>query len=391
MRKSVVVRAPLLSASGYGCHSRDVFRWLLKQDVDLQTQIVPWGVTSWYINESDLGGLVGEIMSRSVGFELPVKPDVSFQLQLPNEWDPNLAKVNVGLSAFVETDICNPQWIESCSKMSQVVVPSRHVKETVDRTGTVPTPLKVIPESFMDEVFRTDHSLTLEGVDTSFNFLVVGQITGNSPENDRKNTYQTIKWLCEVFRDDPSVGVIVKTNSGTSTTIDRGLTAGNIKSLVKQVRKGNFPKVYLVHGNMTEREIASLYRRPDVKAMVNLTRGEGYGLPLLEAAASDLPVIATNWSGHLDFLSCGKFIPVNYDLKEIPASRVDGQIFVKGSRWAEAQEADFKKKVKKFRDSPDTPKSWARDMGKVVREKYFRESIERIYTETLGHFCSTKS
>jgi glycosyltransferase involved in cell wall biosynthesis len=348
-------------------------------------------VTSWYINESDLGGLVGEIMSRSVGFDLPTKPDVSFQLQLPNEWDPDLARVNVGLSAFVETDICNPHWIECCSKMDQVIVPSRHVKETVDRTGTVSPSLKVIPESFMDEVFLPEHSLTLEGVTTSFNFLVVGQITGNSPENDRKNTYQTIKWLCESFKDDPTVGIIVKTNSGTSTTIDRGLTAGNIKSLVKSVRKGPFPRVYLIHGNMTEGEVASLYRRPDVKALVNLTRGEGYGLPLLEAAASDLPVIATNWSGHLDFLSCGKFIPVNYELKEIPASRVDGQIFMKGSRWAEVIEADFKKKIKKFRDSPDIPKGWARDMGKVIRERYSRESIDRIYTETLGHLCNSRS
>ena len=81
--KSVVIRAPLLSYSGYGTHARQVFRWLLTKDVEVYTQVVPWGATSWMINPDYEDGLIGEIMKRSVQFKQ--KPDVSFQVQLPNE------------------------------------------------------------------------------------------------------------------------------------------------------------------------------------------------------------------------------------------------------------------------------------------------------------------
>jgi glycosyltransferase involved in cell wall biosynthesis len=294
-----------------------------------------------------------------------------------------LGHANVGVSAFVETDICNPNWIECANKMDHIVVPSQHVKETIERTGTVQKPLSVIPEAFMDAVLAP-RTLDIT-FDTKFNFLIVGQLTGNNLFNDRKNIFNTIKWICEAFKNDPEVGIIVKTNSGTGTTLDRMATTNQLRSIVSNVRKGSGPNVYLIHGNMDESEIAGLYRHESVKALVSLTRGEGYGLPLLEAAASDLPVIATNWSGHLDFLNAGRFIPVNYTLNEIHSSRIDNAIFVKGSKWAEASEDDFKRKIKKFRNSYGIPQEWARSLGEKVRKAYASEAVEKIYSQILGH------
>ena len=48
--------------------------------------------------------------------------------------------------------------------------------------------------------------------------------------------------------------------------------------------------------------MANLYAHPKIKAYVSLTHGEGYGLPLFEAAYHGIPIIAPDWSGHLDFL-----------------------------------------------------------------------------------------
>jgi glycosyltransferase involved in cell wall biosynthesis len=112
-----------------------------------------------------------------------------------------------------------------------------------------------------------------------------------------------------------------------------------------------------------------------------LTRGEGFGLPLLEAAASGLPVITTNWSGHLDFMNLGKFIPVDFTLIDIPATRVDNSIFVAGTKWAQPIEADFKKRLTKFKESHITPRQWAEELSVKCQKSFSRTAILDNYAK----------
>lgn len=379
--KSVILRGPVLTQSGYGVHSRQCARWLLgRKDLDVKFMATPWGDTPWIINSDAYDGLAGEIMQRTVQPES--KADVSIQLQLPNEWDTKIGRVNVGITAAVETDKCHPEWIAACNTMDMVIVPSKHARENLTNTGNVTKRLIVIPESYSDACAQSD-SPTLPSFDTPFNFLVFGQLTGNNPNNDRKNILYTIKWLCEAFKDNKDVGIVLKTNVGRNSKIDRSLVKNMMTSLLAEVRHGQFPKLHLVHGDMSEQEVASLYRHPQIKALVALTRGEGYGLPILEAAASGLPVIATGWSGHLDFLSHGKYVSIYYQLQEVHPSRIDNKIFVKGVRWAQPSEEDFKKRVQKFHQSSTIPKEWALDLQKKVLELYSFESICRSYDDAF--------
>ena len=207
--KKVLLRAPLLSISGYGVHSRQIFKWLeSRKDIDLAVNIVQWGDTTWMLNSEMEDGMIGRIMSKSLPME---NPDVTFQVQLPDEWDPNLGKINVGISAWIETDKCNPAWIEASKKMDLLIVPTEFTKNVIENTGDCGVPLEVVGESYNDKITEEDDIFDLD-IDTDFNFLMVGQFTGNDPLNDRKNLFYTIKWLCEEFKDDPSVGIIFKTN-----------------------------------------------------------------------------------------------------------------------------------------------------------------------------------
>lgn len=387
--KRILLRAPMLTSSGYGVHSRQVLRWLLSVKnaqpfgaLSITTQPLNWGNTSWMLNESLEGGLIGEALSLSSDDR--TKHDVSFQVQLPNEWDPTLANFNVGLTAAVESDKCNPGWITAVNNMDVVVVPSEHVAQILKNTGTINTKLIVIPEAFPDEILKKQDLTTQFSFDTSFNFLLVGQFTGNNPYNDRKNLFFTIKWLCEAFADDKDVGIVLKLNSGRASKIDREVTMSIVSRLINEVRKTAFPKIHVVHGAMTNDEIISLYRHPSMKALVSLTRGEGFGLPTLEAAACGLPVIATNWSGHLDFMNLGKFIKIDYDLKPIHKSRVDGKIFMDGSKWAEPSEVDFKKKALKFRTKSDVVFEWARELETKIKESFSQDAINKRYTTVFG-------
>ena len=381
--KTVILRGPVLTQSGYGVHFRQVAKWLLSRpDLDVKFHALPWGDTPWLLNESLHDGLVGKIINRIV--DEKERGDVSFQLQLPNEWDPKIAKYNIGMTAGVETDRCHPDWIKACNSMNRVIVPSKHVVSCFENTGKVTVPIDIVPEAFIDTISkRTEDLPVLPQLSTNFNFLMFGQLTGNNPHNDRKNTFFTLKWLCETFKDDKDVGIVIKTNMGRHTKIDRNVVKGLLNGVLAECRKGPYPKIHFLHGDMNDNEVASLYRHPQIKALVALTRGEGFGLPILEAAASALPVIATGWSGHTDFLKLGKYVSVYYQLGEVHPSRLDGNIFVKGARWANPAEDDAKKRIAKFRAQPTVPKEWAVDLSEKIQKLYNFETIAKTYDELL--------
>jgi len=179
------------------------------------------------------------------------------------------------------------------------------------------------------------------------------------------------------------VGVIIKTNFGKNSKLDRANTINVLAKVLMETKQGNGPKFYLLHGNMLNDEVAALYRHPKVSALVSFTRGEGFGLPLLEAAACGLPVVATNWSAHTEFLKKGKFVKVDYKLANIHPSRVDNKIFLQEMRWANPSEADAKKKLKRLYRSPGMPQKWAKDLAKKLQESHSFSAISDQYSEVL--------
>jgi glycosyltransferase involved in cell wall biosynthesis len=224
----------------------------------------------------------------------------------------------------------------------------------------------------------------LEEIDTTYNFLLFGQVTGNDLNSDRKNLFYSVKWFCEEFAGNKDVGLIIKSNLGTNSVFHKKSLHNLFKKLISEVRKSEYPKVYLLNGDMTSLEVAGLLKSKKVNSMISLTRGEGYGLPLIDAAASDLPIIATNWSGHLEFLNRGHFTKVEYDLVEIPKQKIDENIFVEGARWAMPREVDAKKRMRKSYESQTKPQEWARDLGKTIRLEYSHDAIFKKYDELFG-------
>ena len=385
-KKTVILRGPVLTESGYGVHARQIARWLFDLadrtgNIDVVTEPLPWGATPWLVDVYSHDGLVGRLIQAAGKRE---KYDVSLQLQLPNEWNPFLADFNVGITAGVEGDVCNPAWISAINRMDLLIVPSEFVKGVFTNTGEVKTKVVVIPEAFIDAVATPElPELDLE-LKTDFNFLLFGQITGNNPENDRKNIFYAVKWLCEQFKDSPDVGIVIKTNTGRQTVVDRMRTTNMLAQLTMEIKKGaEFPKFYLLHGDMSDNEVASLYRHPKIKALVAPTRGEGFGLPILEAAASGLPVIATGWSAQTEFLGKGKYVKLDYRLEQIHQSRVDNQIWMENAKWANVKEEDFKHRVKKFVESPQMPQQWAKDLAVTLKKEYSYEAVAAQYTEAL--------
>lgn len=385
----VLLRGPLLTNSGYGVHSRQVFEALESMPgIEVFCQCTGWGRCQWLVNPDGLGGLIGKIMSRSSPIE-NMTFDMSVQVQLPDEWDVSLAKKNIGITAAVETTKCNPQWIEKCNLMDKIIVPSEFTKNVLKRSGIVYKTIEVIPEWFnqsllsksaCDKIHYNDKRYQF---DTDFNFLLMGLITGVEPELDRKNMLASIKWLIEEFKDEEDVGIVLKTSFGKSSILDKNMTLSFIKEVVADTRPGLNPKIHVLHGTMSKEEIAALYCSKGIKGYVSATRGEGYGLPLVDAAAAGIPIVVTGWSGHLEFLEKDLIHEVDYSMVNIPNKKVDGRIFVKNTRWAEPLEGSFKKQARSLYENYKESKQNAKILQKKILTNYNKKEITKKYQKIL--------
>jgi glycosyltransferase involved in cell wall biosynthesis len=397
--RSVLLRGPLTVKAGYGVHARQVAKWLFKTaeeaagTIEITTEPTPWGACHFLIHPELEDGLIGKIIQHA-GLNQKNFYDVSIQIQLPNEWSPYVADFNVGVTAGVEADTCNPEWIKAINKMNLVIVPSEFTKQVFLDSGEVTTPIIVIPESYPELFDNADNDpvcqipLALPIPENSFNFLAVGTVTGNDVNNDRKNLPYTIKWFCETFQGNPNVGLIVKSQGPADSQFDKRTVHGWFAGMLSEIRKGlppdvAGPRVHLLHGQMSDSELYRLYTHPQIHAMVSFTHGEGWGLPLLEAASCGLPVIATQWSGHLDFLGKGKWLPVKKIMGKIPPSRVDGQIWMEGSSWAMPVEPEAKRRMADMVRFPATPKKWAAELKTEVRQKFNFKAVSQHYDKHL--------
>jgi glycosyltransferase involved in cell wall biosynthesis len=119
---------------------------------------------------------------------------------------------------------------------------------------------------------------------------------------------------------------------GPACLMDRDEILSKINAIRKGI-KGKLPNIYLLHGEVDDSDMNDLYNHPKIKAMISLTKGEGFGRPLLEFTQSKKPIIATNYSGHLDFLDAEFASLIPGELKNVHESAVQEKLIIKESKW----------------------------------------------------------
>ena len=213
----------------------------------------------------------------------------------------------------------------------------------------------------------------------------------------RKNAEQLIKCFVEQFKDNEEVGLVIKANMAKNSLIDRVNSTNNLKLFINNLGEKKC-KVYLLHGFMTDQEMSALYQHPKIKAFVTATHGEGFGLPIFESAYYGLPIIATDWSGHLDFLykktkqKNGKvknkhmFSRISYLLKHIQENAVWDGILVKDSMWAFPEEGSIKMNLEEMYKDHGRFKKRARELKKWVCEEFEEQKQYAKYIDCFKEY-----
>tara|TARA_R110000824_G_scaffold67912_5_gene175904 strand:+ start:6219 stop:7481 length:1263 start_codon:yes stop_codon:yes gene_type:complete len=390
MLKKIILKGPLLTRSGYGEQTRYALRALRSRPdlFDVFIQPLTWGHTSWLSEEDPDRRWIDQTIEKTIGYiQQGGTFDMSLQVTIPSEWE-HIAEVNVGYTAGIETTQVSAEWIQKANHMDRIIVISNHAKrgfegttydavneDTQERTLLQTTvPIEAI--SYPVKNYENIEPLELD-LKHDFNFLTVAQW------GPRKNIGNTLRWFAEEFKED-SVGLIVKTNMAKNCVMDREMVELKMKEILSD-HPDLKCNIYLLHGDMTDQEMHALYIHPQINALVALTHGEGFGLPLYEAAYSALPVVAAGWSGHMDFLTDENnqehFYNVAYDLNTIPEEAVWEGVLLKDSMWAYPREHDAKAQMRLCYEnlSGETADNEIKqqfvDYAEVLKERFTEEKM----------------
>jgi len=411
MKRSVVMIAPFNTRSGYGDHARSLFYSIMdREDLDIKCLDVKWGNTPRNHLRPEVPRhkkLLDTFVNQD---QVLGQPDILIDIRIPNEFASG-AKVNIGITAGVETDVVSPAFLEGMNRMNFNIVPSKFTADTFNRcvfdkmqdlpngqkqkAGEIKNekPISVLFEGVDTDIYfprdknQLDKSLNKELnelIAEDFAYLHVGQWnTGNFGE-DRKNIGVLIKSFLKAFSNIPNApALVLKTNGANFSILDREETKKKIKNVKDMFNGVDLPNIYLIHGDFTIEEMSTLYNHPKIGAFITCTHGEGFGRPMLEATCCDLPVIASKWSGHMDFLTDSESMLIDGFLKEVPKSVLWKDIIIEPSKWFSVNEADVVRKIRTFHKKRKLIQKKAVRLGKKNRREFSLKAMAKLFNSMI--------
>lgn len=398
---SIIVSCPIDTYSGYGARSRDIVRGLLNNDkYDVKVLSQRWGNTAFgYLQDHN-----EDELSKCLIDSITERPDVWMQITVPNEFQ-KVGKYNIGITAGIETTVAAPQWIEGCNRMDLILTSSTHSKEVFEKTtfdqtdknGNIlnkielKTKVEVLFEGLnLDRYFKSNSNFNLDSIKESFCFLFVGHWLQGDLGEDRKNIGYTIKSFLETFKNkSEQPALILKTSLGTSSHVNTEKVLKKINTIRATV-KGKLPNIYVIDGEVEDSDMNALYNHPKVKAMVCLTKGEGFGRPLLEFSITGKPIIASRWSGHVDFLNEEFTLLIGGTLTPVHKSAVVKDTILEEGKWFTPDDSEvaaaYKNIHSKYKKYIELGKRQAYFVKSNFTLQHMNEVLDKVLDDNLPVF-----
>jgi len=401
MKKPVfTISAPVDTYSGYGARARDIVKSIIELDkYEVKIMSQRWGDTPKdFIDNHSEWKFLKPLLIRN----LTEQPDIWMQITIPTEFQ-SVGKYNIGCTAGVESTGCAAPWVEGLNRMDLNLVSSEHSKKVftdikfeqkdkatnvVQKLIQLEKPIEVLFEGVnLDTYFYKnpkDVNINLDKIEESFCYLFVGHWLNGEFGHDRKNIGVLVKNFFDAFKGQKSQpALILKSCLGRNSYLSREELLGKIKVIKKSYPVGTkLPNVYIFNGNLSDEQVNDLYNHPKVKSMVSFTKGEGYGRPLAEFGLSKKPIIASGWSGHVDFLTQGNCILLPGDLEPVHASAAN-QWLLKETQWFKVDNAASIKALKDVYDNYKKYTVGAKKHGHHIKTKFSFDAMKELLGKVL--------
>ncbi len=296
------------SPSGYAMSSRELVLQLDDLHVDVRLAYL-YG-TDWMDNQQDDHRLAA-MRQRPKDLGLPQVVYGSGDLFCKNG-----GAYQIGYT-MLEVDGIPDDWVLQANAMDEVWVPSHFNQETFEQSG-VRSPIHVMPLGVNPDYFNP--KIRSFRVSQRYTFLSVFEW------GERKGPEVLLRAYHRAFSPDDDVLLLLKIRN-----VDPSV---NIRQEMQKLDLPSGPPIAILYNqDIPPHQVGSLYRSAD--CFVLPSRGEGWGLPILEAMACGIPTIATDWSAQTEFMNDHNAYPLRVE-KLIPARAKCP--YYEGFRWAQPDE-----------------------------------------------------
>jgi len=277
------------------------------------------------------------------------------------------ASYNIAYSMFETTEVPE-RWIELYNNFDEVWVPSSFCKKTYNRKD-LSCPVRVIPMGVDESLYCNKHKKNQK---ETFTFLATGQWI------DRKGWDLLIKSYISEFMGQFDVRLCIKTYNDKKTNEEmiREYLDFDIKNSTYM------PRIMIKNEKVDEINMPFFYNEADCYILPS--RGEAFNLPALEAMSSSLPVIVSDFGGHLDFVNedFSWLVPVKR-LSHLSERLCKINSAYKDLWFAEPEISDIRKIMRYVYENRDEVKEKGAKARKYVEENLFWDKATDLAEERL--------
>lgn len=336
--------------SGYGEACRHDVGALVSAGVEVTTQI-----PSYVLEMTDfgkVGALCNSLENKPLGYKIKIlhtTPNVYTQFMEPNIY--HVAR------AFWETDKLPPDFAKGIQLCDEVWTGSEYNAEAMRKAG-VTKPIYIIPEAIDTDIGQVDPYVTNV---QAFTFYSIFEWT------ERKNPFALLSAYWAEFTEKDNVALVIKTYVDNFQAQKRDEIKQYIKRIKKQQPQPFYAPLYLYHNLMDRRQMYRFHKT--FNCFVSTHRGEGWGVPQMEALAMGNPIISTNCGGIHEYLTDKEALLLPYEKSKVDNSR-NKQWYLPDQWWASVDIKALRKALRFAYENQNEMKNMGTNGAQLVKEKF---------------------
>jgi len=354
---TIVWRGPIFNPTGISTHAREMVKALAKLGCTIQCSDI------WHDRYSFNKGL--EFLNKPINANR--KDVVTVFFDYPQYWQQGHGKIFGGF--IHEGTKLKPEWIPLMQSADKVWTGSKAIAKMFRFNG-ITRPIGVIPAGFDPELYKQEKQ------DKSGNFMFFSVNSWTGKEGDRKGTDLLLKAFDEEFKNEKDVRLALKISTFWQQRGEDFYQAAVYNFL------GHTNEKIILNSEYLEDDV--LAKMPQtVDCFVAPTRGEGFGLTILNAMACGLPVIVTEDknSGHMDFCMDeeGKDLPGVLWIDTETYKQGDPQFYTRGNMLAEPDIKSLRKQMRWAYENRNELREMGEKNAEIVHKKWtWRHSAEKM-------------